>query len=149
MPALRRRSLLWGSTNVNRQFGGKWVAVAAGVEAFTAVVLIIRPSLFGQLVFGAEFSPLGQTPGGLAGFALLTLALAFWLRGSANGNSVIRALVVFSLLTAIYLVYLGVGSAFVGILRWPAVGLHAVLSFLLIRGWLSSHSNESEISRHG
>jgi hypothetical protein len=113
-----------------------WVTVAAAVEVVTGLVLIIRPSLFGWLLFGAEFSDAGQGLRRLAGFALLALALACWPRLGAEVRSAVRALLVFSLLTAVYLVYLGVRCQSVGILLWPAAALHAALTVLLVREWL-------------
>jgi hypothetical protein len=62
----------------SRQLGVATVVVAAGAEVVTALVLIIRPALFGWLLFGTEFSPSGLALGRLAGFALLALALACW-----------------------------------------------------------------------
>ena len=114
------------------------IAVAAGIEVATGLVLIIRPSLFAQLLFGAELSGVGRALGRLAGFALLALALACWPRGEGESRSVSarRALLVFSLLTTVYLVFLGVRSALVGPLLWPAAALHAALAILLARGWL-------------
>jgi hypothetical protein len=112
-----------------------WVIAAAAVEVVTGIVLIIRPSLFGWLVFGAGFSPAGQALGRLAGFSLFALALACWPRLGADRVSSIRALLLFSLLSAIYLIYLGVHRGLVGPLLWPAVALHAALTIMLIRGW--------------
>jgi hypothetical protein len=95
-----------------------WVAVAAGVEVVTGLVLIIRPSVFVWLLFGAELSDAGQALGRLAGFALLALALACWPTVGAEGepSSALRAMLVFSLLTTIYLVYVGVGGELAGVL---------------------------------
>jgi hypothetical protein len=112
------------------------IAMAAGIEVVTGLILIVRPSLFVQLLFGAGLSDAGQALGRLAGFALLALALACWPGGAAS-RSALRALLVFSLITTIYLVYVGVGGALVGVLLWPAVALHAALTFLLMRGWLN------------
>jgi hypothetical protein len=124
---------------VNRQSPALYIAVAAGVEVVTGLVLIIRPSLFVWLLFGAELSDAGQALGRLAGFALLALALACWPRVGEIGEAkaALRALLVFSLLTAIYLVYVGVRGEQVGILLWPAAALHAALTVPLVRGWLS------------
>ena len=115
-----------------------WIAVAAGVEVPTGLVLIIRPTLFVWLLFGTELSRGGQALGRLAGFALLALALACWPgRGAASGSvPALRALLVLSLLTTMYLVYLGVGER-VGTLLWPAAILHAALTVLLVLGWLN------------
>jgi hydrogenase/urease accessory protein HupE len=106
---------------MNRRSGERWVAVAASVEVVTALVLVIRASLFGGLLFGAELSDAGQALGRLAGFALLALALACWpTRGTTSGPvPALPALLVFGLLTTIYLVYLGFGSELVGPLLGP------------------------------
>jgi hypothetical protein len=123
---------------VNRQSGERWVAVAAVVEMVTGLVLLIYPPLFGWLLFGAALSDAGQALGRLAGIALLALALACW-PGLAERKSSARALILFSLLSAIYLLYLGVGSGPVGILLWPAAALHAALTILLVWTWLTVH----------
>jgi len=116
-----------------------WIRVAAGVEVVTGLVLIIYPPLFGRLVFGAEFSAAGKALGRLAGFALLALALVFWPGLGAERKSAARALILFSLLSAIYLVHLGVGSGPAGILLWPAAAVHAALTILLAWTWLAVH----------
>jgi hypothetical protein len=59
----------------SRRLGVATVFVAAGAEVVTALVLIIRPALFGRLLFGTDFSHSGLALGRLAGFALLALAL--------------------------------------------------------------------------
>jgi hypothetical protein len=109
------------------------VAVAAGVEVVTGLVLVIRPTLFVWLLLGAELSDAGQALGRLAGFALLALALACWPRGSSDSKRARLAFLGFSLLTTVYLAYLGVGGQLAGLLLWPAVVLHAVLTILLVR----------------
>jgi hypothetical protein len=43
------------------------------------------------------------------------------------------ALLIYNLLTAIYLSYLGIGRELVGMLLWLAVVLHAGLAILFIR----------------
>lgn len=127
------------AVDLHQQSGVIWIAVAAGVEVVTGFVLIIRPSLFVWLLLGAELSAAGQTLGRLAGFSLLALALACWPRRGAESSSIsaLRALLVFSLLTTIYLVYLGVRREQMGILIWPAAALHASLTIILARAWLS------------
>jgi hypothetical protein len=89
------------------------------------------------LLFGAELSTAGQALGRLTGFTLLALALGCWPKLGADTKSAIRALLVFSLLTTVYLIYLGVGRELVGILLWPAAAGHAALTILLSRSWLS------------
>lgn len=123
---------------MNKRQGAMWVAVAAGVEVATGLVLVIRPSMFVWLLFGAEMSGGGQALGRLTGFALLALALACWPGGGADVRSALRALLVFSLLVTLYLAYLGIAGALAGILLWPAVALHAALTILLGRDWFVS-----------
>jgi hypothetical protein len=113
-----------------------WVAAAAAVEVVTGIVLIIRPSLFGVLVFGAGFSPAGQALGRLSGFTLFALALACWPRPGAERKASIQALLLLSLLSAIYIIYLGVRRGLAGPLLWPAAALHAALSVMLILSWV-------------
>jgi len=37
----------------------------------------------------------------------------------------------------LYLIYLGLGGQWPGILLWPAVAVHAVLTILLARAWFN------------
>jgi len=115
------------------------IAVAAGIEIGTGVLLIVRPSLFVWLLFGAEVPPTGEALGRLAGFALLALAIACWPRwqNSAQSIAVLRALLLFSLLTSTYLLYLGLGGGAAGPLLWPACAVHAGVSVFLGAGMLT------------
>ena len=116
----------------------KWIAVAAAVEVGTALVLLIRPTLFMRLLFGVALPGVGVALGRLAGIALIALALACWPRQNARSeaNSALLALLVFSLLAALYLVYVGIRGELVGVLLWPAAATHAGLAILLARAWL-------------
>jgi hypothetical protein len=123
------------------------IALAAAVEVGTGLVLIIAPSLFARLLLGVELSEPGQIVGRLAGFAVLALVLACWPRGGTEGAAVspLLALLVFSVLVALYLVYLGIGSSFVGPLLWPAVVLHSVVAVFLARAWVNNSRGKGEI----
>jgi hypothetical protein len=57
------------------------------------------------------------------------MAFSLIMRGSVTSAG---------LRTTVYLVYLGVGSALVGPLLWPAAALHGALTIILVRGWLGS-----------
>jgi hypothetical protein len=116
----------------------RWIAVAAAVEVGTALVLLIRPTIFVRLLFGAALPGAGQALSRLAGIALIALALACWPRekASSEANSALPALLVFSLLAALYLVYVGIRGELVGVLLWPAAATHAGLAILLARAWL-------------
>jgi hypothetical protein len=45
----------------------------------------------------------------------------------------------YNALATIYLACLGVGGRFVGILLWPAVALHLILTVLFGYAWLAQH----------
>ncbi|MDA9479649.1 hypothetical protein XI03_35175 [Bradyrhizobium sp. CCBAU 65884] len=115
----------------------RWTVVAAAAEAAaTGLVLFVRPSWFAWLVFGAEFSDAGMALGRLTAIALLGLTLATWPSATASSlTSSIRALLLYNMLAAIYLAYVGIGGQLTGIMLWPAVALHAIFSFLLGRSW--------------
>jgi len=46
-------------------------------------------------------------------------------------------LLTYSLLATLYLLYLGLAGEFTGVLLWPAVVLHAVLTVLVTRSWFN------------
>lgn len=123
---------------MNSKPGAKWIVVAAAVEVGTALVLLIRPTLFMRLLFGVAPPGVGVALGRLAGIALIALALACWPRQNvrSEANSALLALLVFSLLAALYLVYVGIRGELVGVLLWPAAATHAGLAILLGRAWL-------------
>jgi len=112
----------------------RWAATAAAVEAAaTGLILLLAPVLFGRLIFGAELSEPGQALGRLTGIVLLGFALTAWPDPSAR--SVTRALLAYNLIAMLYLCYLGVAGILVGMLLWPAVAVHSVLSILLGSAW--------------
>ena len=107
--------------------------LAAGTEIGTGVVLIASPSLFTRLVFGSDLASPGPGIGRLAGFALLSLVLACWPTRDAAAGPALRALLLFSVLCALYLAYRGIRGGASGPLLWPAAALHAAFSLLLAR----------------
>jgi hypothetical protein len=117
------------------------VALAAMLEAVTGLVLIIAPSFAVRLLLGEEPSGAGVALGRVAGFGLFSLGVACWPRLAIVGSNrpALRALLTYNLLITCYLLYLGISSERVGILLWPAVVLHAVLTLFLARaswtGW--------------
>ena len=117
----------------------KWAVLTVSVEAAaTALVLFVRPSLFAWLVFGAEFSEAGLALGRLTAFALFGLSIATWPSDAPGGlASSVRTLLIYNVMAAVYLSYVGVGGQLTGILLWPAVALHGVFSVLLGRVWLA------------
>jgi hypothetical protein len=60
---------------------------------------------------------------------LIALGIACWPGPPVAG------MLIYGAVLALYLAYLGFASAFIGVLLWPAVVLHVILTTLLI--WLS------------
>ena len=114
--------------------------IAADVEPIAAgLLLIVSPSLFSWLVWGAQLSEVGQVLGRLGGIVLLALGAACWSSPvMANyTTSAVRALLAYHLLVAVYLFYVGASSSLVGVLLWPAVLLHVTLGMLVVWVWLA------------
>ena len=108
---------------------GGWAVAAAALEAGAiGVILLVSPGLFGRLILRDELPASGQALGRLTGIALLSLALACWPKPT-SGSAL--ALLIYNLLAAVYLSYLGVEGTAMGLLLWPAVILHALLLTLL------------------
>ena len=114
------------------------LSVAAVIEAVTGVALIIDPQAVSPLLLGADLAGAGIAVARVAGIALLSLGLVSWMsRQDANNYAVLSAMLTYNLLVTAYLIYLGLGAHLVGILLWPAVGIHAVLTLGFARAWFS------------
>ena len=100
---------------------------AAVVELATGLALLIVPSLVGQLLFGEQFAGVAIPLARLTGIALIALGIACWPGPALFG------MVTYGALVALYLAYLGIAGGPTGVLLWPAVGLHVVLTALLMR----------------
>lgn len=120
----------------------KWLARLAAIEiAGTGLILLLSPVLFGQLVFSAEMPDSGQALGRLTGIALLGFALTSWPFPPAW--PVVRAMLAYNCLAAVYLCYLGIMGTLVGMLLWPAVVLHVVFTALLAVALIKSKTVSS------
>ena len=106
----------------------KRVLVLAAVgEAATGMALLIVPSLVGHLLLGAELTGIAVIVARVAGIALVALSLACW-----PGTPLIGMLT-YSAAVTLYLAYVGFAGGLSGILLWPAVVLHVILTALLAR----------------
>jgi hypothetical protein len=83
------------------------------------------PTLVGRLLFGGELGAVGTSMARVTGIALLALGVACW-RGSA-----LAGILTYSGLVALYLFWLGVSGTTTGVLLWPGVAVHVVLTTLL------------------
>lgn len=114
----------------------KPLAIAALAEAATGMALIVVPSLVAQLLLGTELTGIALDVGRVAGISLLALGIACWPSKEPR-RSALRGMTTYGLLITLYLSYFGLRGASVGPLLWPAVALHALLTFLLARVWFS------------
>jgi hypothetical protein len=106
----------------------KWVLVLAALgEAATGLALLLVPSLVGQLLLGMELAGPASTVARVAGIALIALSVACWPGPPRLG------MLAYSGGVALYLAYLALAGAASGMLLWPAVVLHLVLTVLLVR----------------
>ena len=101
--------------------------LAAVGEAATGMALLIVPSLVSRLLFGEELTGVAIPVARVAGIALIALAIACWPGPPLVG------MLTYSSVVALYLAYLGLAGGLTGILLWPAVVLHIILTALLIR----------------
>jgi hypothetical protein len=104
--------------------------LAALGEAATGAALLIVPSLVGQLLLGEPLTGVATPVARVAGIALIGLGIACWPGPPRIGMTVYSGLV------TLYLAYLGLAGGPSGILLWPAIVLHIVLTALL--AWAST-----------
>ena len=103
------------------------LALAAVGEAATGLALLIVPVLVGKLLLGVELDGIALVVARVAGVALIALALACWPGPPWLG------MLIYSAALTLYLAYLGLSGGSNGILLWPAVLLHLILTALLMR----------------
>ena len=101
--------------------------LAAVGEGATGLALLIVPSLVGQLLLGADLTGIAAIVARVAGIALISLSIACW-----PGTPLIGMLT-YSGGVTLYLAYLGFAGGMSGVLLWPAVLLHVILTALLAR----------------
>jgi hypothetical protein len=102
------------------------VTLAAMGEAATGAALLIIPSLVGRLLFGEELTGVAIPVARVTGIALIGLSIACWPGPPRVG------MLTYSSAVTLYLAYLGFAGGLTGILLWPAVVLHAIMTAILI-----------------
>ena len=102
------------------------LSFAAAAETVTGLGLLIVPSLVGQLLLGDQLAGVAISVARVAGMALIGLGVAC-LPGSAHMGMLIYGALITPYLAS--LAFRGAG----GVLLWPAVVLHLILTLLLIR----------------
>lgn len=110
----------------------KLLALAAAGEAAMGLALLIDPPLVAKLLLGiGQLAGVGVVIARVTGIALIGLGVSCW-----PGSTPLSGMLTYSLVLTLYLGGVGLDGAFVGVLLWPAVALHAALTGLLARAWL-------------
>jgi hypothetical protein len=105
----------------------KSLAYAAAGEVLTGLALVLVPSIVGPWLLGAPLDAVATQVARVAGLALVGLGIACW-PGSPRAG-----MLIYSGSVAVYLAYLGLVGVTAGVLLWPAVALHVLLTALLAR----------------
>jgi hypothetical protein len=115
----------------------KALMVTAICEAATGLALLIIPSLVGQLLLGEELTGIAVPVARVAGLALIALGVACWPGPPLAG------MLSYSASVTLYLAYLGFAGGATGILLWPAVVLHVILTAFLSRDMARSFATRA------
>jgi len=110
---------------------------AAVAECATGLGLLIVPSLVAKLLLGAELAGTAVIVARVAGIALTSLGVACWPCTPLVG------MLIYSTAIALYLAYIGFAAGSGGILLWPAVIAHVILTALLARA--VARTNETNV----
>ena len=111
--------------------------LTAVAEAATGAALLIVPSLAGWLLFGEELTGVAIPVARVLGIALIALGVACWPGPPLVG------MLTYSAAITLYLAYVGVAGGVTGVLLWPAVVLHAILTALLTRASTSDKETKT------
>jgi hypothetical protein len=105
------------------------LTLAAIAEIATGLALVLAPSLVGQVLLGDGLAGVATTVARVAGIALIAFGIACW------PGTPLLGMLTYSTAVALYLAYLGSTGASTGVLLWPAVVLHLIISALLARSY--------------
>jgi hypothetical protein len=110
----------------------KVLVFAAVAEVLTGLALLAVPSLVGEVLLGQQLPAVAIAVARVTGIALIALGLACWPATPLIG------MLAYSSAVAAYFIYVGLTGEFSGVLLWPAVVLHALLSILLGRAVMAA-----------
>ena len=115
----------------------KVLVLAAVSEAATGLALVIVPWLVGRLLLGEELTGVAIPVARVLGIALIALGVACWPGPPRVG------MLTYSAAVTLYLAYVGFAGGLSGILLWPAVVLHVILTALLTRASTSDKETKT------
>ena len=99
--------------------------------------MLIVPSLIVRLLLGEELTGIAIPVARVAGIALIALGVACW------PGTPLAGMLTYSAAGALYLACGGVAGGLTGILLWPAVVLHVILTALLARASVSGRETKT------
>jgi hypothetical protein len=111
------------------------LVLAAVAEAATGLALLIVPSLVGSLLLGEELTGVALQVARVTGIALIAPA------APCGPGTPLVGMLTYSAAATLYLAYVGFAGGRTGILLWPAVALHVILTALLTRASTSKEPN--------
>jgi hypothetical protein len=111
------------------------LVLAAVGEIATGLALLIAPSLVVRLLLGEGLTGVAIPVARVAGIALIALGIACW-----PGTPLIGMLT-YSAAVTLYLAYVGFTGHSAGMLLWPVVGLHVIMTALLT--WVSTSNHRT------
>ena len=123
---------LRGDSNIK-----KILTLTSVAEAAAGVLLIFVPSLIVRLLLGAELTGVSIPVARVAGIALISLGV-----GCFPANASRSGMLTYGILVTLYLLYLGIRGEWVGLLLWPTVVLHAILTTFLILAFISDRGTK-------
>jgi hypothetical protein len=108
------------------------VTIAAWIEIFVGASFLLALNGQSQLIFGATTEGSGVHFAQLAGIALISLGIACMPSNLAGTRQVaVRSLFVYNIAATIFFAWIAVATTFQGVVLWPVVILHAVLTIVL------------------
>jgi hypothetical protein len=108
------------------------VMLAAWVEIIVGASFLLVPNAQSQMIFGATPEGIGDTWARFAGIALIGLGIACMPSNLAGTRQfAVRGLLVFNIAATIFFAWVAVATTFRGVVLWPVVILHAVISIAL------------------
>ena len=115
----------------------KILMFTALAEAGTGVILLAYPAIVVRLLFDAAIVGAGVIMSRLAGIALIGLGVACWPGPPRVG------MLIYGAAAALYLAYVGFAGGLTGILLWPAIVLHVIVTALLTRASTSDKETKT------
>ena len=108
------------------------VLIAAWIEIIVGASFLFVLNAQSQLIFGTRPEGSGAPFAQLAGIALISLGIAC-LPSSLTGTRQVaaRSLLIYNIAATIFFAWVALATTFSGVVLWPVVMLHAILTIVL------------------